>query len=110
MDPTTHLEPTLKSMGATLEGMQRQGEGDENPLEGTLGYLGGNARWLVFLARGCDELQVSVCEGLVGRELYDGLRRAGDSARAWLAFAGWPVPVTNRIAYGHAAALHGSRS
>ena len=81
------------------------GEDDKNLAEGTLGYLRGSARWLTYLARGCDELDVVVCEGLIGRDLYDSLKRAGDSARALLTATGWPVPISNRIAYGFAASV-----
>lgn len=78
--------------------------------EGTLGFLRGRVRWHVFLARGCDTLKVSVCEGLLGRDLYEEMRRAGDGARALLTLAKWPVPITSRMAYGFAAAAHGGRS
>ena len=60
-------------------------------------------RLLAYLARGCDALDVGFCEGRVGRELYDSLGRAGDSARALLAAVRWPVPITSRIARGLAA-------
>ena len=52
---------------------------------------------------------MSVCEGLLGRDLYDGLRRAGDGARAVLTMARWPVPINNRVAYGFASGSQGCR-
>ncbi len=55
-------------------------------------------------------MQVSLCEGLVGRDLYDGLRRAGDGACALLTPSRWPVPIIVRLACGLAAGVHGGRS
>ena len=71
--------------------------------------LRGDSRWLVFLARGCDTFQVGLCPALLGRELFDGLRRAGDAARGLLTQVGFPVPISNRIAYGMAAGTWGGR-
>jgi len=54
-------------------------------------------------------MTVTVCPGLVGRDLLNGLRRAGDGGRALLMDAGWPVPMTNAIAYGLASGSWGGR-
>lgn len=53
---------------------------------------------------------MSLCEGLLGRDLYEGLRRAGDGARALLTMIKWPVPINVRIAYGLAAGCQGGRN
>ena len=109
----THLEPALRlglaPISNVLDAFRRQNEDDKASAEGTLGYLRGHARWYVFLARGCDEMEVSLCEGLHVRGLYDGLRRAGDGARALLTMVKWPVPINVRIAYGFAGGCHGGR-
>ena len=110
---SAQLEPAIRGglapLGSVLDSIRRQNEDDKQLAEGSLGYLRGHARWWVFLARGCDQLTVGVCEGLLGRDLYDGLRRAGDGARALLTLSKWPVPINTRIAYGFAAAASGAR-
>jgi hypothetical protein len=109
----THLEPALRSglapIGHVLDALRRQNEDEKATAEGTLGHLRGHCRWYVYLARGCDEMEVSLCEGLLGRDLYDGLRRAGDGARALLTMVKWPVPINVRIAYGFASGNLGGR-
>ena len=90
--------------------MKKQSEDDKNLGPGTLGYLRGLAKWLVYLARGVDEFGVTVCSGLLGRDLFDGLKRAGDRARASLMAVKFPVPMSNRIAYGLAGGLFGGRN
>ena len=63
----------------------------------------------MYLARGCDSFTVTMCPGLLGRDLFDGLRRAGDAARVLLTQVGFPVPISNRVAYGCAAGTWGGR-
>ena len=100
---------TLERLVATHEETRRLHEDEAKIGEGTLGALRGDSRWLVFLARGCDTFQVGLCPALLGRELFDGLRRAGDAARGLLTQVGFPVPISNRIAYGMAAGTWGGR-
>ena len=53
----------------------------------------------------------SATQAILGRELYDGQRLAGDAARTLLTKNGFPVPINNRVAYGLVAlAWGGSRS
>ncbi len=54
-------------------------------------------------------MEMSLCEGLLGRDLYDSPRRAGDGARALLTMVKRPVPITVRMAYGLAGGCHGGR-
>ena len=67
-------------------------------MEGSMGHLRGSNRFLVYLARGCDELDVTLCEGLLGRDLFDALKRTSDGARALLTQVRWPVPINNGVA------------
>ena len=61
----------------------RLDEDDTKMREGTLGYLRkSEPRYLAFLARGCDTLEVELAPGYLGLDLYDALRHAGDSGRA----------------------------
>ena len=81
----TALGSSMDRMGRTLEVMQRQGESDKHIGEGTMGYLKTPlAKNLLYLAQGCGELEVDVCENCWGRDLFDGLKRAGECARSLL--------------------------
>ena len=100
---------TLERLVATHEEARRFQEDETKVGEGSLGALRGDARWLVYLARGCDTFRVGLCPSLLGRDLFDGLRRAGDAARTLLTQAGFPVPINNRVAYGIAAGTWGGR-
>ena len=59
------------------------------------------------LGAGGDTFHVGLGPALLGRELFDGLRRAGDAARTLLTQIGFPVPISNRVAYGLAAGTWG---
>ena len=74
-----------------------------------MGYLKSANRYLVYLARGCDTYYVRFCPSVLGRELFDSLRRICDVGRHQLMGRGFPVPMRNRIAYGIAAACWGGR-
>lgn len=93
----------------SLESMHRLREDEKNVGEGTLGALRSGPRYLVYLARGCDTFHVTLCEGILGRDLYDGLRLAGDAARTLLTNNGFPAPINNRVAYDLAALTWGGR-
>ena len=84
----------LSQVASNLENLRKQGEDDKNVGEGSLGSLRGPTRWLVYLGRCCDTLTVDVCEGLVGRELFDSARKVGDAARSLLTQIGFPSPST----------------
>ena len=99
----------LNRLTAAQEDVRRLQEDETKVGEGTMGALRGDARWWVYLARGCDEFRVDLCPGLLGKDLFDGLRRVGDAARALLTQVGFPVPISNRIAYGFAAGTWGGR-
>ena len=90
----------LERLTASQNEIRRLQEDEPKIGEGTLGALRGQPRWLVYLARGCDSFTVTMCPGLLGRDLFDGLRRAGDAARVLLTQAGFLVPISNRVAYG----------
>ena len=74
-----------------------------------MGYLKSPNRFLVYLARGCGEYKVSIGTARLGRDLYDDLRRSGDVGRVLMVQLGFPCTMTNRIAYGIAAAAWGGR-
>ena len=90
--------------------IQRNADDQKNQGEGTLGYLKSPNRFLVYLARGCDEYKVSIGTARLGRDLYDDLRRSGDVGRGLMVQLGFPCTMTNRIAYGIAAAAWGGET
>ena len=92
-----------------IASLRRVQEDDKNLTEGSLGYLRGQVRLLVFLARACDTFTVTLCQGQLGRELYDDLKRAGDVGRSLMSQIGFPNVMTNRLAYGLAAGAWGGR-
>ena len=84
---------SIRDVCQTLEGIPAAlAEAEEAP-PGSLAYLSRDPRWRVFLARGCDTLQVSVCEGLLGKDLYDGLKRVGGLDGARLRQLRWPTSL-----------------
>ena len=88
--------------------LQRRLEhGNRGP--GALAQLMGVNRWAVFVARGCDTFDVKWCKGLLGLDLYHGLRRAGAAPSMCSDFAGLRIPITNRLAFGAAAGSWGRR-
>ena len=69
-----------------------------------MGYLRQkDPRLLVLMALGLNRLNVKLCPGAVGRDLYDALRRGSDSHRMAFAEEGCPIIFNNRRAYGAAA-------
>ena len=83
--------------------MQRDKDDDKNFGEGTMGYLKTHNKFLVFLARNCNRYEDVLCPGTLGRDLFDNLRRRCDVARFVIMDSGFPVPISNRVAYGIAA-------
>ena len=59
----------------------------------------------MFLLRGCDTLRVTLCPGVVGKELYHALRIAGTQARPE-----FPCNIQNRHSYGFAALQLGGKT
>ena len=82
---------------------------DSKEKEGTMGYLRSVNRFLVAAARGWNTFDVTAGEGVIGRRLFDELQTAGDLGRVNVRLAGFPCPMTNRIAYGAAAFAWGKR-
>ncbi len=65
---------------------------------------------MVDLARGCDTLQVQVCQGITGAPLMRQLKEAFTSSRGDMTTVGWPTVMTNRIALGLAGFYFGGRN
>ena len=67
---------------------------------GKLSSIGKTEERLVFLARGCDTLTVHIGEATVGKDLYHALRSMASQNRPLLREIGYPVNISNRIAFG----------
>ena len=102
-----HLD-SLRLLQA-VDGIRRSQDEDKVAQKGTLGAIGRPEELDVYLARGCDTLEVEVCGTLVGRELFHGLKRACEHAKHVMQAVQWPTVVTNRLAYGIAAFTWGGR-
>ncbi|CAE7828818.1 unnamed protein product, partial [Symbiodinium necroappetens] len=59
---------------------------------------------------GCDTLRVTLCPGVVGKELYHALRIAGTQARPQLRRIEFPCNIQNRHSYGFAALQLGGKT
>ena len=64
---------------------------------------------MVYLARACDHLTVTLCNNTVEKEAFHALRSAGQNMRPLLRSIHFPVNISNAIAYGMAAFQHGGR-
>ncbi|CAE7534189.1 unnamed protein product [Symbiodinium sp. CCMP2592] len=77
---------------------------------GKLASIGRLEERLVFLLRGCDTLSVTLCPGVVGKELFHALRIAGTQARPQLRKIEFPCNIQNRHSYGFAALQMGGKT
>ena len=99
----------LQQVGQTMQAIQRNTIDETEEKEGTMGYLRSVNRFLVPAVRGWNTFNVTAGEGVIGRRLFDELQTAGDLGRVNVRKAGFPCPMTNRIAYGAAAFTWGKR-
>ena len=78
-----------------MDGLRKD---DKTTTKGVLGAIKEGEKMDVFLARGCGELQVELCAGVYGKELFHSIKRAGLHAKHNLNLIRWPVLITNRLA------------
>ena len=71
---------------------------DRTGIKGTLSSIKEGEKLDVFLARGCGQLTIEVCEGVYGKELFQAMKRVGHHAKHELLLLKWPVLITNRVA------------
>ena len=102
------LEANARILHA-LEGLRRIGEDDNSVARRTFGAIRRAEELDVYLARGCDTLTVEVCGGVLGRELFNSLKRACEQAKRLLQQVRWPTTVTNHICYGVASLSWGGK-
>ena len=103
--------PPASAIPGDVEGLllaERQ-EAQEVAALGTLGYLRGEARYITYLARGCNTFKVRIGEQLTGVELYNHLRGYGGRQGKDIWELGWEAPRNNRIGYGFASGAFGRR-
>ena len=94
-----------------LQAMERRHQDEEKVAQkGTLGAITRSEELDVYLARGCDTLDVEVCGSLLGRELFHGLKRACDQAKHVMQAVKFPTTVSNRLAYGVASMSWGAET
>ena len=81
-----------------LDGLRKAQDEDRTGTKGTLTSIKEGEKLNVFLARGCGQLTVEVCEGVYGKELFHSLKMVGHHAKHELLLLKWPVLITNRLA------------
>ena len=74
-----------------LDGLRKAQDEDKTGTKGTLASLKEGEKLDVFLARGCGQLTIEVCEGVYGKELFHSLKRVGHHAKHELLLLKWPV-------------------
>ena len=75
------LSRLTDTLSKQIDTWQRDKDDEKNSGEGTMGYLKTHNKYLVFLARNCDRHPEVMCVGVLGRDLFDCLRRSCDVAR-----------------------------
>ena len=82
----------LAAVTKEIGNLRRLGEDSGKYNEGTLSYLGCPlARFIVYLARACDLFEVTICQHMLGRDLYNDLRTSADIGRTALAALNCPI-------------------
>ena len=105
----TGAEAALRDVVRELNRSNRHQEDSAGASKGTLSSIGREEGQLVYLARACDHLTVTLCPNTVEKEAFHALRSAGQNMRPLLRSVKFPVNITNAIAYGFAAFQHGGR-
>ena len=105
---TARLEQQDRMIHA-LEGIRKSAEDEKAHTKGTLASIRRSEELDVFLARGCDTLTVEVCGTLLGKDLFNGLKRACEHAKHLMQQVRWPTTVSNRICYGVASLSWGGK-
>ncbi|CAE7435441.1 unnamed protein product [Symbiodinium sp. CCMP2592] len=101
-ETTKALQAIAKSLTAKEDSLAQE--------RGKLASIGRLEERLVFLLRGCDTLSVTLCPGVVGKELFHALRIAGTQARPQLRKIEFPCNIQNRHSYGFAALQMGGKT
>ena len=92
-----------------IDGVRRSQEAEKTGTKGTLASIQEGEKLDVFLARGCGELTVELCQGVYGKELFHSIKRAGHHAKHSLILMKWPVYITNRFALSIAGLWWGGK-
>ncbi|CAE7226211.1 TRPT1 [Symbiodinium sp. CCMP2592] len=101
-ETTKALQAIAKSLTSKEDALAQE--------RGKLASIGRLEERLVFLLRGCDSLSVTLCPGVVGKELFHALRIAGTQARPQLRKIEFPCNIQNRHSYGFAALQLGGKT
>ena len=89
--------------------MNRSSEDSASVAKGALASIGRIEGQLVFMARGCDMLTVTLCPNVTEKDVFHALRSVGQNMPPLMRHIKFPVTITNAIAYGYAAFQHGGR-
>ena len=103
------MAPGLKDLVREFQRSNKHQEDAAGAAKGTLASIGRTEGQLVFLARACDNLTVTLCPHVVEKEAFHALRSASQSTRPLMRSIRFPCNITNRIAYGMASLQWGGR-
>ncbi len=101
------VEASLRDLVKEMNRSNRHAEDSAGAAKGTLTSIGREEGQLVFMARACDNLTVTLCLHVLEKEAYHALRAAGVNMRPLMRTIKFPTNISNAIAYGFAAFLRG---
>ena len=107
--PANGTEAALRDLVREIHRSNKHQEDSAGAAKGTLASIGRAEGRLVFLARACDHLTVTLAPHVVEKEVFHALRSAGQNMRPLLRGIKFPCNITNAIAYGMAALQWGGR-
>ena len=103
------LRDSNKDVVREMKKRRETTEAQNPPTAGKISALRRDQDIYVFLMRDCDRDGVLVCPDLLGKDLYNGLKRIVGQALSVLQSLDFPCFVSNRMAYGLAALCLGTR-
>ena len=107
--PQTELGAGLRELVRELGRANRHAEDAGGAAKGTLASIGRAEEQLVFMARGCDNLTVTLCPGVLGKDSFHVLRSHRSDSRPLFRQTKFPANITSAIVYGSSAFLRGGR-
>ena len=102
-------EEALRDLVKKLHRSSERSEDTAGATKGALASIGREEGQLVFMARACDNLTVTLCPNVVEKEAFHALRSASQNSRPLMHSIKFPTNITNAIAYGYASFQHGGR-
>ena len=84
-----------------IDGLRKAQDEDKTGSKGQVSSIKEGAKLDAFLARGCGQLSIELCEGVDGKELFHSIKRAGLHAK----HRAWPDKMA-RVDYESSGSVH----